>query len=59
MAILVDFCHTKMRFQEKKILGTSLGKSKTTHGQKSNWIIFGQNIEMQNCQDYTDPTVEY
>ena len=23
-AILMDFCHTKVRFQEKNILGTSL-----------------------------------
>ena len=31
-AVLVIFCHTKLRFQEdKNILGTSLGKSKTTH----------------------------
>ena len=28
--ILMDFCHTKLGFQERKnILGTSLGKSKT------------------------------
>ena len=31
-AVLIDFLHTKLRFQEKKnILGTSLEKSKTTH----------------------------
>ena len=48
-AILVDFCHTKLRFLEKNILGTSLGTSKTTHAaKKSN---FGQNSEMQNRQD--------
>ena len=33
-AILMDFCHTKLRFQEKNILGTSLEKSKTTHAAK-------------------------
>ena len=40
-AVLVDFCHTKLRFQEEKnILGTSLGKSKTTHvAKKSNFIL--------------------
>ena len=40
-AILMDFCHTKLRFQEEKnILGTSLEKSKTTHAaEKSNLII--------------------
>ena len=40
-AILVDFCHTKLRFQERKnILGTTFGKSKTTHAaEKSNLII--------------------
>ena len=40
-AVLVDFCHTKLRFQEEKnILGTSLEKSKTTHAaEKSNLII--------------------
>ena len=33
--VLVHFCHTKSRFQEEKnILGTSLGKSKTTHVAK-------------------------
>ena len=35
MAVLVDFCHTKLRFQEKNILGTSLGNSKTTHVAKN------------------------
>ena len=40
-AVLMDFRHTKLRFQEKKnILGTSLEKSKTTHAaEKSNLII--------------------
>ena len=39
-AILMDFSHTKLRFQEKYILGTSLGKSKTTKvAKKSNLII--------------------
>ena len=38
-AILMDFCHTKLRFQEEKnILGTSLEKSKTLQ-KKSNLII--------------------
>ena len=40
-AVLMDFCHTKLRFQgEKNILGTSLGKSSTAHAaKKSNLII--------------------
>ena len=40
-AVLMDFCHTKLRFQGKKnILGTSMEKSKTTHAaEKSNLII--------------------
>ena len=40
-AVLMDFRHTKLRFQEEKnILGTSLEKSKTTHAaEKSNLII--------------------
>ena len=40
-AVLVDFCPTKLRFQEEEnILGTSLGKSKTTHvAKKSNLVI--------------------
>ena len=40
-AILMDFCRTKLRFQEEKnILSTSLGKSKTTYAaKKSNLII--------------------
>ena len=34
-AVLMDFRHTKLRFQERKnILGTFLGKSKTTHAAK-------------------------
>ena len=41
-AVLLDFRHTKLRFEkEKNILGTSLGKSKTTHvAEKSNLIPF-------------------
>ena len=40
-AVLVDFCHTKLRFEEEKnVLCTSLGKFKTTHAaKKSNLII--------------------
>ena len=40
-AILMDFCHTKLRFQEEKnILGTSLEKSKTTRAaEKFNLIL--------------------
>ena len=35
-AVLVDFCHTKLKFQEEKdILGPSLGKSKTSHVAKN------------------------
>ena len=33
-AVLMDFFHTKLRFQEKKYFGTSLEKSKTTHAAK-------------------------
>ena len=40
-AVLVGFCQIKLRFQEEKnILGTTFGKSKTTHAaKKSNLII--------------------
>ena len=39
--VLVDFWHTELGFQEgKNILGTSLGKSKTTYAaKKSNLIL--------------------
>ena len=29
MAVLVDFCHTKLRFKGKNILGTSFGIAST------------------------------
>ena len=39
-AILMDFFTHNWDFKKKKILGTSLGKSKTTHvAKKSNLII--------------------
>ena len=39
-AVLVDFCPTTLRYQEKNVWGTSLGKSKTSHVvKKSNLII--------------------
>ena len=52
-AVLIDFCHTKLRIQEEKnILGTSLEKSKTTHVTKNPILSYlGQNSEMQNSQD--------
>ena len=40
---------------KKNILCSTLGKFKTTHAAKK---YFGQNSEMQNCQDQTDPTVQ-
>ena len=37
-AVSMDFCHTKLGFQEEKnILGTSLWKSKTTHAAKKSF----------------------
>ena len=60
-AVAVDICHTKLIFQgERKYLGPSLVKFKTVHVAKNSIsLYFGQNSEMQNCQDYTDPTVHY
>ena len=58
-AVLVDFCHTNLRFWEQNSFGTSLQKPKTTYVAKKKPIssYFGQNSEVQNYQDYRDPTV--
>ena len=58
-AVLVDFCHTKLRFQEKKIFWALPWENLRLLMWPKNPIssYFGQNSEMQNCQDYTDPTV--
>ena len=59
-AILVDFCHTKLRFQEKKIFWALPWENLRLLMWPKNPIssYFGQNSEMQNCQDYTDPTYQ-
>ena len=58
-AVLVHFCHTKSRFQEKKIFWALPWENLRLlmWPKNSNSSYFGQNSEMQNCQDYTDPTV--
>ena len=58
-AVLVHFCHTKSRFQEKKIFWALPWENLRLLMWPKNPIssYFGQNSEMQNCQDYTDPTV--
>ena len=58
-AVLVDFCHTKLRFQEKKIFWALPWENLRLLMWPKNPIssYFSQNSEMQNCQDYTDPTV--
>ena len=59
MTVLVNFCHTKLRFQEKKIFWALPWENLRLLMWPKNPIssYFGQNSEMQNCQDYTDPTV--
>ena len=58
-AVLVDFCHTKLRFRKIKIFWALPWKNLRLLMWPKNPIssYFGQNSEMQNCQDYTDPTV--
>ena len=58
-AVLVHFCHTKSRFQEKKIFWALPWENLRLlmWPKNSNSSYFGQNSVMQNCQDYTDPTV--
>ena len=58
-AVLVDFCHTKFGFQEKKIFWARPWENLRLlmWPKNSNSSYFGRNSEMQNCQDYTDPTV--
>ena len=60
-AVLVDFCHTKLRFRKIKIFWALPWKNLRLLMWPKNPIssYFGQNSEMQNCQDYTDPTVSY
>ena len=52
-AILMDFRHTKLRFQEKKIFWALPWKNLRPLMQPKNQFLsyFGQNTEMQNCQD--------
>ena len=58
-AVLVHFCHTKLRFQKIKMFWALPWKNLRLLMWPKNPIssYFGQNSEMQNCQDYTDPTV--
>ena len=58
-AVLVDFCHTKLRFRKIKIFWALPWKNLRLLMWPKNPIssYFGQNSEMQNCQDYTDPIV--
>ena len=58
-AVLVDFCHTKLRFRKIKIFWALPWKNLRLLMWPKNPIssYFGQNSEMQNCQDYSDPTV--
>ena len=58
-AILLIFRHTKLGFQEKKIFWALPWENLRLLIWPKNTILsyFGQNSEMQNCQDYTDPTV--
>ena len=58
-AVLVDFCHTKLRFQEEKIFWALPWENLRLLMWPKNPIQlqFGQNSEIQKCQDYTDPTV--
>ena len=60
-AVLVDFCHTKLRFRKIKIFWALPWKNLRLLMWPKNPIssYFGQNSEMQNCQDYTDPTVHF
>ena len=60
-AVLVDFCHTKLRFRKIKIFWALPWKNLRLLMWPKNPIssYFGQNSEMQNCQDYTDPTVHH
>ena len=59
-AVLVHFCHTKSRFQEKKIFWALPWENLRLlmWPKNSNLSYFGQNSEMQNGQDYTDPTYQ-
>ena len=59
-AVLVDFCHTKLRFRKIKIFWALPWKNLRLLMWQKNPIssYFGQNSEMQNCQDYTDPTYQ-
>ena len=56
-AVLVDFCHAKSRFQDKKYFGHFLWKIYDYVAKNPVSLYFGQNSEMQNYQDCTDPTV--
>ena len=55
-AVLVDFCHTKLRFKKKKIFWALPWENLRLFMWPKNLILVS---EMQNSQDYTDPTVAY